>query len=279
MSVLLFIAVLCREMWSKVFSQGNEDVTKPGAMTAMTAWDLRQRFKDTPPGKKVCFRNLAIGIYGPAAPMTVASWDTPCKHTALVRAYSDYVIRGLQLQGRTHYASATASDTVVVTYMARRPSKEWPEKKYCDSQNSFFLCELWRDFGERRLGRMIHNDAEVVAALKGLQGQKIGNAKTIVVQDVDYNILSFEEQIATDLATDVMIGPHGAGLMHNIFMRDRAALIELFVDGSSVNRHFHNLAYWFGRQYQGVPISNPVRIPELLQIVTDAIRNIDVTKY
>jgi hypothetical protein len=248
-------------------------------MTAMTAWDLRQRFKETPPGKRVCFRNLAIGIYGPAAPMTVASWDTPCKRTALVRAYSDYVIRGLQLQGRTHYARATASDTVVVTYMARRPSKEWPEKKYCDSKNSFFLCELWRDFGERRLGRMIRNDAEVVAALKGLQGQRIGNAKTIIVQDVDYNILSFEEQIATDLATDVMIGPHGAGLMHNIFMRDRAALIELFVDGSSVNRHFHNLAYWFGREYRGVSTSNPVRIPELLQIVTEAIRNIDVTKY
>ena len=27
------------------------------------------------------------------------------------------------------------------------------------------------------------------------------------------------------------VGPHGAGLMHNVFMRDRAALVELFVDG------------------------------------------------
>ena len=34
---------------------------------------------------QVCFKQLAIGIYGPAAPMTVASWDTPCSHTALVR--------------------------------------------------------------------------------------------------------------------------------------------------------------------------------------------------
>ena len=39
------------------------------------------------PGKnqyQVCFKQLAIGIYGPAAPVTVASWDTPCSHTALV---------------------------------------------------------------------------------------------------------------------------------------------------------------------------------------------------
>jgi capsular polysaccharide biosynthesis protein len=46
-------------------------------------------------------------------------------------------------------------------------------------------------------------------------------------------VLSFAEQVAVDLATDVMVGPHGAGLMHNVFMRDRAVLVELFVDGSS----------------------------------------------
>lgn len=120
---------------------------------------------------------------------------------------------------------------------------------------------------------------EVVAALKTLEGQSIGGARRIVVQDVDYNELTFEQQIATDLATDVMIGPHGAGLMHNIFMRDRAALIELFVDGSSVNRHFHNLAHWFGRRYSGLPSSNPIRIPDLLNSVKDAIRSIDVSTY
>lgn len=248
-------------------------------MTAMTAWDLRQKYQHLPAGKKVCFTDLAISIYGPAAPVTVASWDTPCSKTALVRAYSDYVIRGLQLQGHTHYARETPLDTIVVTYMARRPSKEWPEKKYCDSKNSFFLCELWAGFGERRLGRMVSNDAAVVEALKGLQGQQIGNAKKIIVQDVDYNILTFEEQIRIDLNTDIMIGPHGAGLMHNIFMRDRAALIELFVDGSSVNRHFHNLAFWYGRKYRGVSVTNPIRIPELLSIVKSTIESIDVTKY
>jgi hypothetical protein len=264
-----------REMWSKVYSKG----TAAPRMEALTAWDLRLKYGAVPAGKKVCFRHLAVGIYGPAAPITVASWDTPCKHTALVRAYSDYVIRGLGLQAASHYARSTPSDTVVVTYMARRASKEWPERKYCDSKNSFFLCDLWANFGERKLGRMVRNDAEVVAALKGLQNRRIGSAKKIVVQDVDYNILTFEEQIKVDLETDIMIGPHGAGLMHNIFMRDRATLIELFVDGSSVNRHFHNLAFWFGREYLGTPINNPIHVQELLDIVANAIEKIDVTKY
>lgn len=51
----------------------------------------------------------------------------------------------------------------------------------------------------------------MVEALKGLEKVHFANAKHVVVQDVDYNILTFEEQIQTDLNTDVMIGPHGAG--------------------------------------------------------------------
>ena len=107
---------------------------------------------------------------------------------------------------------------------------------------------------------MVRNDAEVVQALKSLEKESFNGGKIVKVQDVDYNILSFEEQIAIDLGTDIMIGAHGAGLMHNIFMRDRATLIELFVDGSSVNRHFHNLAFWYGRNYNGVPITNPIDV-------------------
>lgn len=231
----------------------------------------------------MCFKDLAIGIYGPAAPITLNSRDTPCSKTALVRSYSDYVIRGLGLHHETHYASNVPSRTVVITYMSRRMSKEWPERKYCDSKHSFFLCHLWDGFGPRHLGRMISNDREVVQALKQLEQYPVSaefkHVDRIIVQDVDFNELAFEEQIRVDLRTDIMIGPHGAGLMHNIFMRDRAKLIELFVDGSSANRHFHNLAHWYGRSYSGISASNPIRIEQLLLIVRTAINEIDTTKY
>ena len=84
------------ELWSKAFSGG---ATGPGAVgghPVLTAFDLGARFA----GKRVCFRDVAVGIYGPAAPITVASWDTPCSRTALVRAYSDFVLRGMGLQVR-----------------------------------------------------------------------------------------------------------------------------------------------------------------------------------
>ena len=77
----------------------------------------------------------------------------------------------------------------------------------------------------------------------------------------------------------MQIGAHGAGLMHNIFMRDRATLIEMHIDGSSGNRHFHNLAHWFGRRYVEVQSRNPVDISSIIAIVKREIENIKLDEY
>lgn len=50
-------------------------------------------------------------------------------------------------------------------------------------------------------------------------------------------------------------------------MRDRAVLIELFIDGSEANRHFHNLANWYGRSYIGESMSNPVVAINIINLV------------
>ena len=67
--------------------------------------------------------------------------------------------------------------------------------------------------------------------------------------------------------------------MHNIFMRDRAALVELFVDGSGVNRHFHNLASWFGRKYVDIPTPNPVDVNIILQTVRRIVEAMNLDSY
>lgn len=75
------------------------------------------------------------------------------------------------------------------------------------------------------------------------------------------------------------MGPHGAGLMHNIFMRDRAVLMELSVDGSGGLRHFHNLARWFGRKYVGVSPGNPIDVNDLRQNLIDVVEGISLDEY
>ena len=256
-------------IWSKAFSSGQ--------LPAINAWDIRHMYGKTMKGKRVCFKELAISIYGPAAPITVASWNTPCHKTALVRAYSDFIIRGLNLQDYSHYLSHKnkPNDKIVITYMARRSQRDWPEKQFCDDENSFFKCDYWKNKGKRHLGRMIQNDAALVMAFENLAKQE----KDVVFNNANYNTMTLEEQIKTDLETDIMIGPHGAGLMHNIFMRDRAVLIELFIDGASANRHFHNLAHWYGRKYIDIQSPNPVKVDRIINTVKDVIKQMDRSKY
>jgi len=132
-------------------------------------------------GKKVCFKKLAVGIYGPASPITVASWDTPCSTTALVRAYADFVIRGMNLQSATRYAQKNPSKTVVVSYMTRRPSVVWPEKAFCDDTNSFFFCSFWENKGIRKLGRTVINDNAIATRLKTLEEKTFKNGAKVII--------------------------------------------------------------------------------------------------
>lgn len=96
---------------------------------------------------------------------------------------------------------------------------------------------------------------------------------------MDFNNLSFEEQLVVDVTTDVMVGPHGAGLMHNVFMPDRAVLVELHIDNSAANQHFHNLARWQGRKYLTQTMRNPVDVHALTDLVAGAVESIDISKY
>ena len=125
----------------------------------------------------------------------------------------------------------------------------------------------------------VRNEAAVISSLKALEDMSFANGAHVKFQDVDYNLLSLRDQIKVDLETDIMVGPHGAGLMHNIFMRDRAILVEMHIDGSSANRHFHNLAYWYGRKYVTGYESNPVNFKQLQLDLVGMIGSMDLNTY
>ena len=84
------------------------------------------------------------------------------------------------------------------------------------------------------------NEAAILDSLRQLetmkdlyaQGDAAGSGQattdfSVEVRVADFTEMTFEEQVKVDLQTDIMIGPHGAGLMHSVFMRDRGVLVEL----------------------------------------------------
>ena len=177
----------------------------------------------------------------------------------------------------THAMRSKPLRTIKVVYLTRRSSSKWPERKFCGN-DTYFKCHHWTG-SNRRIGRTIKNDEQVIKELKTLESMKFDNNAGVTFEAIDYGTLDFKDQIKKDLEIDVMVGPHGAGLMHSIFMRDRAVLLELFIDGSSVNRHFHNLANWAGKRYIGKAYSNPIDTKALLKNVVEEIEKIDVNKH
>ncbi|KAJ4458388.1 putative protein O-GlcNAc transferase [Paratrimastix pyriformis] len=74
---------------------------------------------------------------------------------------------------------------------------------------------------------------------------------TRTAQVVDFGRLTIREQIATAAGTDVLVGVHGAGLTHLLWMGPQGGLVEVHPK-EGVWRCFENLALWTGLQYHRV---------------------------
>lgn len=69
------------------------------------------------------------------------------------------------------------------------------------------------------------------------------------IRAIDFATLSFREQIALARQTDILVGVHGAGLTHTLFMKqDMGALIEIFPEGFEL-RCFRAMARDRGLEY------------------------------
>ena len=68
---------------------------------------------------------------------------------------------------------------VTITYSARKASVPWPEKKFCDTEYSFFDCGKLTHLGLRKLGRMVRNDEQLLAGLKELEEETFDNGAIV----------------------------------------------------------------------------------------------------
>ena len=88
-----------------------------------------------------------------------------------------------------------------------------------------------------QLRRKLANEAALVAAL-----QALGD---VVVRVATFEELALREQLALVVDTDVLVGMHGAGLTHALFLPASAGVAELFpISQSPRTRHFRSLARW-----------------------------------
>ena len=91
----------------------------------------------------------------------------------------------------------------------------------------------------------IRNLPKLLSMLEFEFGKDAASGHALVLSVVDFATLSFKQQIKVTTDTDILIGAHGAGLTHTLWLKGggRAALIELMTTrGEGQNQHYRNLA-------------------------------------
>jgi len=111
------------------------------------------------------------------------------------------------------------------------------------------VLSVGRRTGGKNTGRVFADENALTKVLKE------GNAMTSEV--VDLGSLPFDRQIALMRRTNILIGAHGAGLMHVLFLAEEAVLLEIH-PSYRLDRHFRLAARMAGKIYLPLRSTQPV---------------------
>nr|CAG4651656.1 EOG090X02IK [Triops cancriformis] len=141
-------------------------------------------------GKRVCFKEAVF----PLLPRMIYGlfYNTPlvwgCESSGLFRAFSQFILTRLHIP--------------------------WPNQR---PSGTIYITLLSRDTQYRK----ILNEDQLLQALRA-------NPKYAVQKAVFTHLTDFRHQLTVIQQTDILIGMHGAGLTHLLFLPDWAAVFELY---------------------------------------------------
>jgi protein O-GlcNAc transferase len=78
----------------------------------------------------------------------------------------------------------------------------------------------------------------------------------VKVQIIDFAAISFKEQLQIIHETDVLVGVHGAGLTHGMFLREGSVMVEI-LPPDLTHKGFRNLAGVMGHTYLSTHATKP----------------------
>lgn len=131
-------------------------------------------------------------------------------------------------------------------------------RTFSDRVLSFYNVEPWKP----------HNDEIVITYIDRRRRRLVGQESYleqlqlqdphVKIQLIDFESISFAEQIKIVRETDILVGVHGAGLTHGIFLPEGSVMVEILPEGLNHNG-FRNLAGLRSHTYLSVHAS---KLPE-----------------
>ena len=193
----------------------------PGALTLR---DLKERYNGT-----ICFRKVIL------SPRSYQSIPFRCKMSSLLRQQC-FSCNGRGLSGSPFQSfrarvlkacniTTACKNSSHLTIVSRKAYKRWSTD---DAKN---------------FQRVLQNEKEMIAQVRKA-------FPSVVVRVVHLEDLNMCEQVRSAVEADVMMGVHGAGLVHFWWLREDATGLELEPSFESGNPSFRMLTTLAGRNYE-----------------------------
>ncbi|OJJ42794.1 hypothetical protein ASPZODRAFT_1258465 [Penicilliopsis zonata CBS 506.65] len=160
--------------------------------------------------------NLIVPLPGASNPIWQGDWEIhPCRDSPLLRVFAGRI---RAFYGLDAPAAADPNKQITVTYIDRNESR-----------------------------RLVGSDAYL---------QDIRQAfPDVLVQAVDFAAIPFREQVRIASTTDILLGVHGAGLTHGLFMDAGSVMVEILPPDFN-HKGFRNFAGLLGHAYYSVHASS-----------------------
>lgn len=170
--------------------------------------------------QKLLIRNLILGIDESQGPVS----DYKNIEVPYLEEFRNFVLSQFDLDNDVKLDCSTLKITIII----RRNGVYHPRNV------------------EGKVGRKIFNEAELVNNL-------MKAFPTACVRPVLMDALPMTSQLDVIRNTDVLIGMHGAGMSHSLFLPKHAGILELFSRGFKENRPWYrcyqSIASWRGLKY------------------------------
>ena len=109
-----------------------------------------------------------------------------------------------------------------------------------------------------KASRKFGNDLDVEKKIK--EAVKDINDVEFVIRTVSWSDYTFKQQLEIAASTDILIGAHGAGLSHVLFLPRKSGLIEISPMGYDGEPHFEAFSQWCGHKYNQVRGGSEFRV-------------------
>ncbi|CAG7916124.1 unnamed protein product [Penicillium olsonii] len=136
---------------------------------------------------------------------------------------------------------ASCEDSVLLSTFSRRVLSHYNISKQLPHKNP----DLVMTFIDRAETRVLLNHTEYLQDVKSV-------FPNLLIKEVDFAAISFKEQLEIVQSTNILVGVHGAGLTHAMFLPPRSTVVEIIPDKVD-NKAYQNLASLMGHSYLNFP--------------------------